>query len=46
MEWTAAMFSGIADEITSAAPVVIPVAIGVLAIRKGISFVFGIIRSA
>lgn len=32
--------------ITSVLPIVLPVSIGVVAIRKGVSFVLGMIRSA
>lgn len=36
--------SGITAEIISVLPIVIPVAITVLALRKGISFLFGTLR--
>lgn len=36
--------SGITTEIVSVLPIVIPVAITVLALRKGISFLFGTLR--
>lgn len=37
---------GVLDEIVGLLPVVIPVAIGFLALRKGIGFLFDTIRSA
>lgn len=41
---TAANLSGITTEIVGVLPIVIPVAITVLALRKGISFLFGTLR--
>ena len=38
--------TGITDEIVGVLPVVIPVAITVLALRKGISFLMGTLRGA
>ena len=43
---TTAMLSGVLDQITGVLPVVIPTMISFIAIRKGISFVLGMLRSA
>lgn len=43
---TADMLGGVLDEIVGLLPVVIPVMISFLALRKGISFLRGIIASA
>lgn len=43
---TAEMLAGVLDEITGLLPVVIPVMIGFIAIRKGIAFVQHILHSA
>lgn len=43
---TAEMLSGVLDEIVALLPVVLPVMIGFIALRKGISFVQGILHSA
>lgn len=43
---TADMMSGALDEIIGLLPVVIPVMIGFIALRKGISFLQGILHSA
>ena len=43
---TANMLSGVLDEITGLLPVVIPVMIGFIAIRKGIAFLQHILHSA
>lgn len=43
---TAEMMSGVLDQIVSLLPVVIPVMIGFIGLRKGISFVQGILHSA
>lgn len=43
---TAEMLSGVLSEITGLLPVVIPVMIGFIAIRKGISFVQSVLHSA
>lgn len=43
---TAEMLQGVLSEITSLLPICIPVMIGFIAIRKGISFVQSILRSA
>lgn len=39
-------FSVIGDTISAVVPVALPVAVGVLAIRKGFSFLIGMIHSA
>lgn len=41
-----AMLSGVLDEIIDLLPIVIPVMIGFIALRKGISFIQGILHSA
>ena len=43
---TAEMLSGVLDEVIGLRPVVIPVMIGFIALRKGISFLQGILHSA
>lgn len=43
---TGDMLSGVLTEITGLLPVVIPVAIGFIAIRKGIAFLLGTLRAA
>lgn len=43
---TAEMLSGVLSEITSLLPIVIPVMIGFIAIRKGIAFVQHILHAA
>lgn len=43
---TADMLAGVLDEIVALLPVCIPVMIGFIALRKGISFVQGILHSA
>ena len=43
---TAQMLSGVLDEIVGLLPVVIPVMISFIALRKGIGFVIGSLRSA
>lgn len=43
---TTQMLSGVLDEIIGLLPVIIPVMIGFIALRKGISFVLGMLRSA
>lgn len=43
---TSQMLSGVLDEITGLLPVVIPVMIGFIALRKGISFLQGVLRGA
>lgn len=41
-----ANISGVLDEVVGLLPTVFPVMIGFIAIRKGISFVIGMLRSA
>ena len=43
---TAEMLSGVLDEILAILPVVIPVMIGFIGLRKGISFLQGVLHSA
>ena len=43
---TAEMLGGVLDEITGLLPIVIPVMIGFIALRKGIAFVQSILHSA
>ena len=43
---TAEMLGGVMDEITGLLPIVIPVMIGFIAIRKGIAFVQSVLHSA
>lgn len=43
---TSEMCQGVLDEIVGVLPVVIPAAIGFIAIRKGISFVIASLKSA
>lgn len=43
---TPEMLSGVLDEVVGLLPVVVPVMIGFIALRKGISFVRGILQSA
>lgn len=43
---TADMLSGVLNEIVGLLPVVLPVMIGFIALRKGISFVRGILQGA
>lgn len=43
---TPEMLSGVLDEVVGLLPVVIPVMIGFIALRKGISFIRGILQSA
>ena len=43
---TSSMLSGVLDEITGMLPVVIPVMISFIALRKGISFLQGVLHSA
>lgn len=44
--FTASNLSGVMNELITVIPVVVPVAISCLAVRKGISFVMGMIRQA
>lgn len=43
---TAEMMSGVLDQIIGLLPVVIPVMIGFIGLRKGISFLQGVLHSA
>ena len=43
---TADMLGGVLDEIVGLLPVVIPVMIGFIGLRKGISFLQGVLHSA
>lgn len=43
---TAEMLGGVLDEVVACLPIVVPVSIGFIAIRKGISFVLGMLRRA
>lgn len=43
---TAEMMGGVLDEIVGLLPVVIPVMVSFIALRKGISFLQGILHSA
>ena len=43
---TAEMLNGVLDQIVGLLPVVFPVMIGCLAVRKGVSFVIGALHSA
>lgn len=43
---TSEMMSGVLDEIVALLPVVIPVMIGFIGLRKGISFLQGVLHSA
>ena len=43
---TADMVGGVLDEVVSLLPIILPAAIGFIAIRKGVSFVLGMLRSA
>lgn len=43
---TAEMLSGVLDQIVGILPVVIPVMIGFIGLRKGISFLQGVLHSA
>ena len=43
---TADMLGGVLDEIVALLPVIIPVMIGFIGLRKGISFLQGVLHSA
>lgn len=43
---TADMLAGVMDEMVGLLPVIIPVTIGYIAIRKGLSFLFSSLRKA
>lgn len=43
---TKEMVSGVFNEIVSLLPVLIPVSVGFIAVRKGLGFLFGTLRQA
>ena len=43
---TSEMVGGVLDEVVGLLPVILPAAIGFIAIRKGVSFVLGMLRAA
>lgn len=43
---TATMLNGVLEEVIGLLPVVIPVMVGFIALRKGISFIQGVLHSA
>lgn len=43
---TAEMLSGVLEEVIALLPVCVPVLVGFIALRKGISFIQGILHSA
>lgn len=43
---TGDMLNGVLDEVVGLLPIVIPVAITFMALRKGLGFLFGVLRSA
>ena len=43
---TSSMVNGVLDEVVAVIPIIVPIAISFIAIRKGISFVLGMLRSA
>lgn len=43
---TSGMIGGVLDEIVALLPTILPAAIGFIAVRKGVSFVLGMLRSA
>lgn len=43
---TGEMLNGVLDEVVGLLPIVIPVAITFMALRKGLGFLFGVLRSA
>ena len=43
---TSSLLSGVLDEVKGLLPVVLPVAIGYIAFRKGLGFLFGTLRKA
>ena len=43
---TAAMCTGVLDEIIGLLPVVVPVSVGFIGLRKGLGFLFGTLRKA
>lgn len=43
---TGTMVNGVLNEVTAVLPIILPVAITFISIRKGIAFVIGMLRSA
>lgn len=43
---TSAMLNGVFNEIVGLLPVIVPVSVGFIAIRKGLSFLFSSLRAA
>lgn len=43
---TSGMVEGVLNEVVALLPTILPAAIGFIAIRKGLSFVLGMLRSA
>lgn len=43
---TADMLNGVFQEIIGMLPVIVPVTVGFIAVRKGLSFLFGSLRKA
>lgn len=43
---TSSMIAGVLDEILALLPIILPTLIGFIAVRKGISFLLGSLRSA
>lgn len=43
---TADMVGGVLNEVVALLPIILPAAIGFIAVRKGVSFVLGMLRSA
>lgn len=43
---TSGLFDGLLDGVTASLPIILPVLVGFLAVRKGISFLFGQLRRA
>ena len=43
---TAAMLNGVFNEIVGLLPVIVPVSVGFIAIRKGLGFLFSSLRAA
>lgn len=43
---TADMLNGVFEEIVAMLPVIVPVTVGFIAVRKGLSFLFGSLRKA
>lgn len=43
---TGDMLTGVLDQVVNILPTVIPVSIGFIAIRKGVSFLLGMLRAA